>query len=105
VELHRGFVAGLIAGEGCFTIAPQNGGQSFACSFSLVQRADDLELLQNVRDSLGCGKLYPVPAYRTSKPQISWQMQSMDDCQHLAEYLDAAPLLANGTREMPANHV
>ena len=94
MKLHPGFVAGLVAGEGSFTIHERNGGQSLCCAFALAQRADDVELLKSARDSVGCGKLYPVAATGTSKPQVTWTVASMADCRQLAAYLDNAPLLA-----------
>jgi LAGLIDADG endonuclease len=58
----------MIAGEGSFAIQPQNGSQSFSCRFSLVQRADDVELLRSIGDSVGCGRLHAAAARGTSKP-------------------------------------
>lgn len=36
----RAWLAGLIAGEGCFRIHRERGGEYYACHFSLHMRAD-----------------------------------------------------------------
>jgi LAGLIDADG DNA endonuclease family protein len=93
-EVAAGFLAGLIAGEGCFTVAPNNGGQSWMCAFSLAMRADDTPLLCEVTEMAGCGALEPVEARGASRPQMAWRVRSITDCLELARVLDAAPLLA-----------
>jgi hypothetical protein len=87
VHLDAAFISGLVAGEGCFSIPEQNGGQSRACRFALALRDDDMELLEAVVSSTGCGLLRAKPAYRTSNPQVVWQVESMADCLALEAFL------------------
>jgi hypothetical protein len=84
---------GLVAGEGCFTIGPNNAGQSWACRFSLNLRDDDSALLVQLADAVGCGKLYPVAARGRSRSQRVWVVERMADCRRLVDWLDGCPLL------------
>lgn len=55
--LSKQFIAGLIAGEGCFSTRPTTGNnKSFAIQIYMHSR--DYELLDNVMESLGYGHLY-----------------------------------------------
>ena len=81
------FIAGFIEGEGHLAIVEANGGQSFRCLMSLNVRDDDVELLKWMRATTGVGALTPVPARRTSKPQVQWRVQTQDDCRRLASLL------------------
>jgi LAGLIDADG endonuclease len=91
--LRRPPLAGLVAGEGSFGIHPNNGGQSWACAFSLNLRDDDSPLLQQMQETLGCGSLYTVAAQGHSRPQVAWVVQRMADCRKLAAWLTGLPLL------------
>lgn len=41
-------LAGFIEAEGCFTITPNNGGRNWKCAMSLVQRADDVDMIGDI---------------------------------------------------------
>lgn len=60
-------LAGFIEAEGSFSIVPNNGGRSWLCGMSLNQRADDADVLCDIVRVTGLGRLYPVPARRTSR--------------------------------------
>jgi hypothetical protein len=95
----RLFVAGFVAGEGHFWIAPNNSGQSWSCGFELCQRDDGADLVAAVRDVTGCGAVRRVPACNTSQPQVLWSAWSMQDCSALAVALADVPMLGKKAGE------
>ena len=86
-ELDQGFLAGFLEGEACFVITELNGGQSYSCRMSLRIRDDDQDLIEWLVAITGLGRLYRVPAYRTSRPQIGWTIDSQDECLELQRLL------------------
>jgi hypothetical protein len=98
-DADRAFIAGYVAGEGSFAIRANNGGQSWACTFSLTARADDTELLLWLRDLSGCGALYARPAQGNAKPQTAWTVWRKADCARLAGFLAATPMLNKKARD------
>jgi LAGLIDADG endonuclease len=92
-ELDGGFAAGLIAGDGHFAIQPNNGGTSWQCFLAVRLRADDTPLLADLCRWSGAGKLYAVPARRTSRPQTNWIVQRKADCRRIVSILDRHRLL------------
>ena len=93
------FIAGFIEGEGHLGIAEQNGGQSYGCFMSLGVRDDDAPLARWLCERTGLGTLYPVPAYRTSKPQVRWLVRTLADSRALVELLDQYELRGRKRRE------
>jgi hypothetical protein len=87
------FFAGIIAGEGCFQIAPNNAGQSWQCMFTLAMRADDTDLVRSLRNFAECGVLYPKAAQGRAKPQVVWTVNRVEDCRRLVEALQPLPLM------------
>ncbi len=87
------FLAGFVAGEGHFFIRPNNGNQSWACGFHLDQREDNAGLLVAARDLAGVGAIWWHPARNTSRPQVRWMVQSINECLALTGVLDGHPLL------------
>lgn len=58
------FIAGFIAGEGCFGISVSQNpkykfGYSFSPYFSITIHERDLEITQTIRRALGCGHINP----------------------------------------------
>ena len=92
-------LAGFIEAEGSFSIAPNNGGRSWLCGMSLSQRADDADLLCDIVRVTGLGRLYAVPARRTSRPQVVWSVASKLECRELARLLRRYPLRGRKRRE------
>jgi hypothetical protein len=93
------FIAGFVEGEGHFGIAEQNGGQSYGCFMSLGLRDDDAPLARWLCERTGLGVLSPVPSYRTSKPQVRWQIRKLADCRQVIELLDRYELRGRKRRE------
>lgn len=85
------WLAGFIAGEGCFRIHCQKHGEWYAPAFHLKLRDDDRAILDECAARVG-GVVYAMPAYRTSRPGAVWRCQSRADCERLAAVLDLHPL-------------
>ena len=66
---------------------------------SLSQRADDADLLCDIVRVTGLGRLYAVPARRTSRPQVVWSVASKLECRELARLLRRYPLRGRKRRE------
>jgi hypothetical protein len=66
---------------------------------SLNQRADDADLLCDIVRVTGLGRLYAVPARRTSRPQVVWSVASKLECRELARLLQRYPLRGRKRRE------
>jgi hypothetical protein len=92
-ELDGGFVAGLIAGDGSFSIRPNNGGANWQCAVVVSLRADDTPLLARLCRWSGVGKLSRNPARGNSSPQTSWRVQRQADCQRMVSILDRHRML------------
>ncbi len=82
------FLAGFVEGEASLRLCEQNGGQSFGCQMVLNQRDDEQDTLERLLASTGLGRLRRVAARLTSKPQISWIVDSQDDCRALLVMLE-----------------
>jgi hypothetical protein len=93
------FIAGFIEGEGHLGIVEQNGGQSYGCFMSLGLRDDDAPLAQWLRERTELGTVYPVRAYRTSRPQVRWLVRTLPECRALVELLDRYELRGRKRRE------
>lgn len=84
------WLAGFIAGEGCFDIA-EGGGKakgSFTCRFTLALRDDDAAILEEIHAMTGIGRISQIPARNTSKPQTCWTVSRRSDCLTLVWLLD-----------------
>jgi hypothetical protein len=92
-ELDGGFAAGLIAGDGCLWIRPNNSGATWGCGLGLALRADDTPLLARLCRWTGLGRLSAVPAQRNSKPQTRWTVSRQADCLRLFSLLDRHRLI------------
>jgi hypothetical protein len=86
------FLAGFIEGEGSFGIPRQVRRQNHRCAMSLTVRADDLPLLDELRDSTALGTITEQPARASSAPQATWRVAAKADCVRLIEILDRFPL-------------
>jgi hypothetical protein len=86
------WLAGFIEGEAHLAISDANGGQSFRCLMSLCVRDDDVELMEWIHARTQVGSLNPVPARRTSRPQVQWLVRTQDDCMTLVDLLSEFPM-------------
>lgn len=94
------WLAGLIAGEGCFRIHRAKSGQHYACAFRLKLRDDDGPILREIRRKLGFGHVVPMRGYsRNANPLLAWDCESKADCVRLVNVLDRFPLRARKRRD------
>jgi hypothetical protein len=98
-ERDGGFAAGLIAGDGHLAIRPNNGGTTWQCILAVRLRADDTPLLARLCRWSGAGRLYPVPARGTSRPQTLWIVERQADCQRMVSIFDRHRLLGKKAGE------
>jgi hypothetical protein len=69
------WLSGFTDGEGCFhgRVVPSRQKSSIIVSFSIALRADDLRILEEIRQALGVGGIYPVPSREENwQPQYMW---------------------------------
>jgi DNA modification methylase len=100
--MFRAWLAGLIAGEGCFRIHQQKGGAYYSCAFSIKMRADEGPLLRALARRTGIGTIDDIAAVSgviESGPAVKWTVQSRGDCWKLARLLDGTPFYAKKQRE------
>ena len=91
------WLAGFIAGEGCFTITAE--GRYWRLAFVINLRDDDADILREIQSRLGFGQLYPKKAKGASQPQMSWQVQTLDECLQLIYVLDQFSLRARKAKD------
>lgn len=89
------WLAGFIAGEGCFRIHRSKGGTYYSAAFSLKLRDDDRPILEELQAKTGLGTITQdrVRSGR-SHPCAEWVIQSRADALELVELLDSFPLRA-----------
>jgi hypothetical protein len=85
-------LAGLVDAEATFAIRPNNGGANWQCGMTLSQRDDDADMLADLVMVTGLGRLFARPAVRTSRPQVTWSVQSKRECAELVRILRRHPL-------------
>jgi hypothetical protein len=95
------YFAGLADGEGHFAIFQHKRGWS--CRFTIKLRADDLPLLETLRDETGLGVIYtasttPTPE-RQNKPAFQWHISLKRDCIALVDIFSDYPLRSKKAEE------
>ena len=89
------WLAGFIAGEGCFRIHKEKGGGYYACHFTLKLRDDERPILEEIVNRTGIGHLKPDTSRNgNSKPCLVWTVQSKATCLQLVDLLDQFPIRA-----------
>jgi LAGLIDADG DNA endonuclease family protein len=87
------FFSGFVAGDGSFSIQPNNGGATWRCCLQVKLRADNTPLLATFREWTGAGELFHAPARAGSRPQTAWIVARQADCLRVVHLLDARPPL------------
>lgn len=85
------WLAGLIDGEGCFTIKAHTRG-THAPAFSLHMRADEEGTLRLIERTLRIGSI--THSAREPHPMVRWTVQDKAGCGRLVDLLDKYPLRA-----------
>ena len=99
----RHWLAGFIAGEGCFTGTwhHEKRGRYFQPQFSLCQRADEEPVLKEIREVTGIGAIYRLGLENNEKwgPRIQYRISGREACFRLIAILDGIPLRAKKQRD------
>ncbi len=101
MKLPGEYVAGFIDGEGCFTITiakhkTKKLGLDARIHFQIELRADDLEILQHIKETLGCGRIYHLSYQRYGwHPHVELKVSSLREITtYLIPFLTQYPLKA-----------
>jgi len=86
------WLAGLVDGEGCFTVTRRHSGAAFSPRFTMRLRDDDSAILDDIQLRLGLGSIHRAAGHGNSMPCCVWDVQSGPDTEELAEVLDRYPL-------------
>ena len=90
----RGYLHGLIDGEGYFTLLSRNRRAEGTCRFGIKLRQDDSDVIENVQRFLGCGVVRISPSFATNhNPSIRLAVANL---QHLNDIV--IPLFDGGLR-------
>ena len=94
------WLAGFIAGEGCFRIHKSKGGIYYACHFALKLRDDERPILEQIVRRTGIGYLRPdIKRNGRSNPALVWTVHSQEDSLRLLRLMDRYPLRARKQKE------
>jgi hypothetical protein len=88
------WLAGLIDGEGSFSIRRQNRA-GYRASLAVALRDDDGAILEEIKVRLGLGCIYRTGRSGNSNPRCTWEVHSRTDVRKLVEILDEYPLRGN----------
>lgn len=79
------YVAGFVDGEGCFYLTYRSETKLSRAShpkyfrwvayFAIVLKQDDVDILNRIKNTLGCGRIYKM----STRPFVSLNIQNTDD--------------------------
>lgn len=100
-KLNPHYIAGFIDGEGSFSVGiarhkTLRSGIEARIQFSIELRADDREILDRIRATIGCGKVYDCNYERYGwYPHAKYKIGSVKEMkEYLLPFLDRYPLQA-----------
>ena len=100
-KLNPQYIAGFIDGEGSFWVSiyrDETMKNKIFCraEFSIELRADDREILERIRKTLGCGKIYECKYERYGwYPHVKYKVSRLDEiAEILIPFLEKNPLQA-----------
>jgi len=100
-KLHPQYIAGFIDGEGSFWVSiyrDETMKNKIFCraEFSIELRADDREILERIKETLGCGKIYNCNYERYGwYPHVKYKVSRLDEISEiLIPFLEKCPLQA-----------
>ena len=94
--LNPWFITGFCAGEAAFTYS--RDGSSFNLYFAIKLNDSDKELIEQIQDFFGVGKIYNVQARLPGKysgftrPALYYRVTKLDELQRVIEHFDKYPL-------------
>lgn len=88
------WLAGFVAGEGCFYISGYGppSRRAYQCGFHLQVRDDEAAIIKAIAARTGIGRVIHSPARKRTKPQVAWRAHSRDDCLAVADLFSRFPL-------------
>lgn len=84
------WLAGFIAGEGCFRIGRWGG--YYGCDFTMCLRDDDQPILEQICEKVGLGSIEAKKS--VTNPQAVWIVRRKEECSQLVWLLDHTSLRA-----------
>jgi hypothetical protein len=101
MKLPGNYVAGFIDGEGCFTIViskhkTKRLGVDARLHFQIEVRADDREIIENIQETINCGRIYTLSYERYGwHPHVELKVSSLKEITgRLIPFLKRYPLRA-----------
>lgn len=95
------WISGFVAGEGCFIIHKWNRENpciNYGCRFQINLRDDDRAILEEIRDTLGIGKINDLSASTRDglnrRPQTIFNVYALAECAELVKLFETYPLRA-----------
>lgn len=85
MKLPPNYICGFVDGEGCFTISiskhkTKRLGVDARLHFEIELREDDEELLKNIQETLGCGRIYHINYDKYGwAPHVELKVSSLKD--------------------------
>jgi hypothetical protein len=80
------YISGFVDGEGCFSVAICNDktcrtGHFIQLAFEIELREDDREILEKIKDELGCGNIYRLDYKKYEKwmPHVKLKISKFQD--------------------------
>lgn len=100
-KLNPYYISGLVDGEGCFSVTlnrhQNNRKPEIRLIFEIELREDDKEILERVKETLGCGNLYHLTyeRYEKWKPHYKYKVSNLKDItQKIIPFFKKYPLQA-----------
>ncbi|MBI3290007.1 LAGLIDADG family homing endonuclease [Candidatus Microgenomates bacterium] len=83
-KLNPYYISGLVDGEGCFCVSfnkHKNNRIEVRLIFEIELREDDIEVLERVKLTLGCGNIYHLnyEKYKKWKPHYKYKVSNLKD--------------------------
>ena len=94
------WLVGFLEAEAHFYIQPNNGGANWICGVRLGIRDDDADVLLALWNRTALGRVRPVAARRTSRPQACWQIDSKIETARMASLLTDCPPVGRRRHEV-----
>jgi len=101
MKLPGNYVSGFIDGEGCFTIciakhSSKRLGLDARLHFQIEVRSDDLDIIQDIQETIGCGRIYHLNYEKYGwYPHVELKVSSFQEItSKLIPFLNRYPLRA-----------
>lgn len=88
------WLAGFVAGDGCFVIRPKTNSKQFQTGLQVQLRDDDLDILLEIQERLGMGVIsrYQFKNSSQHKPTAGWSVFRIADTQKLVRIFERHPI-------------